>query len=202
MLRKACSCTSPTLQQPLLCWAALSGTLHPPGPTPTWWQSSPTPGGDSRSRAGTMSCATVVFGEKRPFLLCRVVPSLSTRCLWEAGRLRAFCCVFTEMLYGHCSAASCSLSALFYSLLCVLATTLLPVTPCPPAPLPSPALGDGAWLIGEERFSEKLHKRRMAHTSSEGEHAGHTAVSFPLQPCCTFHFWLGRGVRENFVLLL
>lgn len=98
---------------------------------------------------------------------------------------------------------SCSLSAIFsYSLLCVLATTPLPVPPCPPAPLPSPALGDGARLMGEECFSEKLHERQTAHASGEGEHTGHPAVPFPLQPCCTFHFWLGRGVRGNFILLL
>lgn len=149
-----------------------------------------------------MSCATAVFGEKKPFLLRRAVPSLGTRCLHQAGELRAFGCVFIEMLYGHCSGAfphyrpHAGSQPSAYSFLCVLATALLPVPPCPPAPLPSPG-GRGSADWGGTLFRES-----PAHASDEGKHIGQPAVPFPLQLCCTFHFWLGRGVRANFILLL
>lgn len=149
-----------------------------------------------------MSCATAVFGEKRPFLLRRAVPSLGTRCLHQAGELRAFGCVFMEMLYGHCSGAfphyrphAGSQPSAY-----ILFSASLPPPCCqsPPAhQRPFPALGDGAQLTGEEHFSES-----PAHASGEGEHIGQPAVPFPLHLCCTFHFWLGRGVRANFILLL
>ena len=206
LLWEACSCTSSALHWPLLWWSALSGTPNPLGPIPTWSQPPPTPGGDSRRRTGTTSCATAVFGDKRPFLLCRAVPSLSTRWLWQTRGLRACCCVFVEILYGHFSEAfpSYCLHGASQPSSCTPSPVSLPPPCCQSCPVhqhtfcPLP----GRWGLahwGGTLFRETPWE---THASSEGEHAGHPAVLFPLWPCCTFHFWLGMGTRGNFLLLL